>query len=409
MRKLPDAAALRGPLDVWEARDGGFSLHGFNTARTLAIASSVLLAVICSMAAVTIYDKFARSLIHRDAMITMALIQAISEYHGVDEATISARLTRQYPGFDREAANVAEFFKRVVHMPEVMRANIYAPEGVVVWSSSPELLGQWFAGNHDLEDALRGEVVAELSDREDKGKRGYRFFADSVTAFVEYYFPIWNKSRTKIIAVAEIYKNPESLLDTIRSGMAFIWGTALLAGGTIYAALLWVIWLARRIMQRQQEQLIESETVAVVGEMASVLAHGIRNPLTSIRTSAELALEERDEDVGREAVQDIVTETDRLERWVRELLQASAVQRADLRKLDIVQLLRDCLAQFSPVLERQNVSWDLEAGEAVPLICGDRPLLDSRQPVAGRRRGRGRRRHDGQLHRGDRGPGRPRW
>ena len=37
--------------------------------------------------------------------------------------------------------------------------------------------------------------------------------------------------------------------------------------------------------------LEEGETLAVVGEMGSAVAHGLRNPLASIRSSAELALE----------------------------------------------------------------------------------------------------------------------
>jgi signal transduction histidine kinase len=52
--------------------------------------------------------------------------------------------------------------------------------------------------------------------------------------------------------------------------------------------LYWIVRRADQLIRAQQEQLVDNETMGALGEMASAVAHGVRNPLSSIRSSAEL-------------------------------------------------------------------------------------------------------------------------
>ena len=70
-------------------------------------------------------------------------------------------------------------------------------------------------------------------------------------------------------------------------------------------------------------ELEAGKTLAVVGELTSSVAHNLRNPLSSIRSSAELALESPGEDCSAEA-RDIIREVDRISDRVAELLAFSA-------------------------------------------------------------------------------------
>ena len=54
--------------------------------------------------------------------------------------------------------------------------------------------------------------------------------------------------------------------------------------------------------------------------MSAAVAHGIRNPLASIRSSAELIPDGDRPQAARGGAHDIVAQSDRLEAWVRELL-----------------------------------------------------------------------------------------
>ncbi len=76
---------------------------------------------------------------------------------------------------------------------------------------------------------------------------------------------------------------------------------------------------------RLEEQLMEQERLAVLGQMAAVLAHEIRNPLSSIKGFAQIHIEdacecEAGEDL-REDMELIVDETVRLERLTSALLE----------------------------------------------------------------------------------------
>jgi signal transduction histidine kinase len=153
-----------------------------------------------------------------------------------------------------------------------------------------------------------------------------------------------------------------------------IWGSAIAAGVFLYVVLFWIVRRADNIIRQQQERLLKAETFAVVGEMASAVAHGIRNPLSSIRSSAEIALE-GDAGSFREPAQDIIGEVDRLERWVRSLLSYSRPLSGILKKIELNPILRESLGNFARDMERRNIAGVLDLQEPLPAVEGDALLL----------------------------------
>lgn len=118
---------------------------------------------------------------------------------------------------------------------------------------------------------------------------------------------------------------------------------------------------------------MQSETLAAVGEMGSAVAHGIRNPLASIRSSAELSLETADA-FGREAAGDIIAEVDRLEGWVRELLSYARPVADKPGAVPVAPLVAEQVAGFSRGASRQNVTLSAQVAPDVGAVAAD-PLL----------------------------------
>jgi len=78
---------------------------------------------------------------------------------------------------------------------------------------------------------------------------------------------------------------------------------------------------ATKEIKEKQEELIKSEKLATIGELATGVAHEIRNPLSGISVALELMEEETDNPEHKHTISDILTEIDRLDRIIKELLK----------------------------------------------------------------------------------------
>ena len=107
-------------------------------------------------------------------------------------------------------------------------------------------------------------------------------------------------------------------------------------------------------LQATQAQLVQSEKLASIGEMAAAVAHGLRNPLASLRAAAQLVRRHPDAPSSGEHLDAIVDEVDRLDRRITHLLSFSrpAPYRPMPERLDrLVEHLIPALAE--PIRERR--------------------------------------------------------
>ena len=104
--------------------------------------------------------------------------------------------------------------------------------------------------------------------------------------------------------------------------------------------------LARSLRHRERlgEELEQGRRLAALGTMSAVLAHELRNPLTSLKGHAQLLAETVESDAGLSPkVARIVSEASRLERLTNDLL--AFVKSGELHRapVDAVQLLREAI------------------------------------------------------------------
>jgi two-component system sensor histidine kinase HydH len=244
----------------------------------------------------------------------------------------------------RFAGSVGHF----TSMPDVHRINVYATDGTMLWSTDRALVGRRFDRNHELGEALHGELVVEggkISDaqRAKPEQVGLSALSDF---FVETYIPVRAAGRPEVLGVFELYKAPVALTEAIHGGQRQVWLVALAGALLLYLTLYWLVRSADRRIREQRNRLIENETMSAVGELASSVAHNIRNPLASIRSSAELLVEHGQEG-NREQAQDIVASVDRIEGWLRDLLSFSRLERAQPSRVDAGEALNACFASHA--------------------------------------------------------------
>jgi len=121
---------------------------------------------------------------------------------------------------------------------------------------------------------------------------------------------------------------------------------------------------------------------ALKSALLDSVSHDLRTPLASIRaTSGNLADPDLDwsHDEVRHAAETIDAEAQRLDRFVRSVLDLSRIEsgalRPDLEVFDLPELLERTVMRFRPVLGERPITMEMEPG--LPLVRVDAVLLDA--------------------------------
>src|SRR5216110_1339880 len=110
-------------------------------------------------------------------------------------------------------------------------------------------------------------------------------------------------------------------------------------------------------LRQSRAQLVQSEKLASIGQMAAGVAHGLRNPLASLRAAAQLAQHrvEGPPAAAREQLSAIIEQVDRLDLRIAHLLTFS--RPAPLRPLreSVRTLVDGALSGFAELLRQHRV------------------------------------------------------
>jgi signal transduction histidine kinase len=124
-------------------------------------------------------------------------------------------------------------------------------------------------------------------------------------------------------------------------------------------------------LRESRQQLVQSEKLASIGEMAAAVAHGLRNPLASLRASAQLVLRHPASPAAEEQLRAIVAEVDRLDRRISHLLSFSRPAPFRTAPEDLASLARNVLPAFKDRLQTQRVELDFQIPDDLPELKAD--------------------------------------
>lgn len=117
-----------------------------------------------------------------------------------------------------------------------------------------------------------------------------------------------------------------------------------------------------------EEKLRRAEKLSTLGEMAAILAHEIRNPLGSIRGTAEILKDDyKPGDPKYEFIEIQIRETERLNRVVEDFLHMARPQPADMRPCRVQDELETILFLVSNDARERRIKLVLQPPE-VPLV-----------------------------------------
>jgi signal transduction histidine kinase len=129
-------------------------------------------------------------------------------------------------------------------------------------------------------------------------------------------------------------------------------------------------------LDRTQAQLVQSEKLASIGEMAAAVAHGLRNPLASLRASAQLVRRHPDSPSSREHLDAIVEEVDRLDRRISHLLSFSRPAPYHPIPERVDRLVENLLPAFAEPMRERKVVLEVDLPGDLPEVRVDPMQLE---------------------------------
>jgi|GEM_PF-6338256 len=133
--------------------------------------------------------------------------------------------------------------------------------------------------------------------------------------------------------------------------------------------------MARRLAESQR-RLVERERMAAVGEVCSAVAHGIRNPLSAIASSAELILSRNPvDDQTKTRILDVLTESARLNQRISRLLDFARTTQIAEEVIRVDELLDQAATEMGPVLKNNGVRLKKRFASCPLYVRGDREML----------------------------------
>ncbi len=129
-------------------------------------------------------------------------------------------------------------------------------------------------------------------------------------------------------------------------------------------------------LRESRDRLVQSEKLASIGEMAAAVAHGLRNPLASLRASAQLVLRHPNSPAAGEQLRAIIEEVDRLDRRITHLLTFSRPAPFHPMPERVSALVQGVLPAFAERIRSQGVTLQVDVPDTLPEVQVDPMKLE---------------------------------
>ncbi len=132
-------------------------------------------------------------------------------------------------------------------------------------------------------------------------------------------------------------------------------------------------------LERKNKELMQIRKLAAIGTLASGVAHELNNPLNNIYLSAQMLSREAGGACSsevKEAITDIVGQTERVKRIVEDLLEFARGREPQLRETDLAELIRSAYRRTGGSRNTQKIAFTLKSPPAPLMIPLDQGQME---------------------------------
>ncbi|MFC1792341.1 cache domain-containing protein [Planctomycetota bacterium] len=133
-----------------------------------------------------------------------------------------------------------------------------------------------------------------------------------------------------------------------------------------------------KLREYTDQQIMKSERLATIGQLAAGVAHEINNPLGTISIYAQMVLDElgKDNNSCRESLAVVMKQTNKAGRIVKDLLEFARQSEPEMRMLNINDVITKAISITSHPAELQNIRLLNDLTPKLPDIRGDSNKLE---------------------------------
>jgi signal transduction histidine kinase len=131
-----------------------------------------------------------------------------------------------------------------------------------------------------------------------------------------------------------------------------------------------------RQLRESRAQVVQAEKLASIGEMSAAVAHGLRNPLASLRAAAQLVRRHPASPTATEHLDAIIEEADRLDRRISHLLSFSRPAPFHPVSESVPRLIDELLPAVAGPIRDQKVDLEMAVPATLPEVRVDPMQLE---------------------------------
>ncbi len=135
---------------------------------------------------------------------------------------------------------------------EIVSFKVWALDGTIVYARDHSIIGSVFPLEDDLQEALAGSVVSNMSSLEADENAAERAVADRL---VETYAPVRSHQTNQVIGVMEFYLSPDAIEEEVGDSQRTGWLIVLIATVGMYVLLVGMVNGASSTITRQNRNL----------------------------------------------------------------------------------------------------------------------------------------------------------